>query len=277
MKAYVSVLSTESFAPGVLVLWESLKLTKPEHDFYLLVSKGVGADCEQTLRALGINVLRDDSDLLGEVGFSDPTHRWRHTFDKLKIFNLTEFEKIVYLDADMYVCRNLDGLFHRPHMSAVETRDPEDWLDGRKYFNSGLMVVEPSREQFDELTGLIGPTLARCAAAGIPCGDQNVLNLYAQNWPDVESLHLDDGFNVFWGSIDSYVREQNYTLRSAKDQARPVYVIHFTGKLKPWHATASYIVKTVGRPIRQGRLPSSEVIGVLWKYRSILRTFNQHL
>ena len=272
MYAYVSVLSTEGFVPGALVLWESLKRTEPAYAFYLLVTQGVSANCERELRSLGMNVLRDDSEVLTPPKPIGEGHRWQHTFDKIKIFNLVEFEKIVYLDADMYVCRNIDALFDRPHFSAVENRGSQDWLDGRKYFNSGLMVIEPSADEFHAIKALIAPTISRCLDAGIACGDQNVLNVYVENWPDRADLHLDDGYNVFWGSIDQYLSDFDFTLGTETGRRR-ISVIHFTGKSKPWINELEYRLKVWLRPLRNHKLPSPQATQLLGDYFTILRSF----
>lgn len=273
VNAYITVLSTEGFVPGVLVLWESLRRTDPRHEFHVLVTQGVSIDCERELRSLGLNVLRDDSEVLPSFGLVDADHRWRHTFDKLKIFKLVEFERIVYLDADMYVCRNIDALFDKPHFSAVANRENQDWLDGRRHFNSGLMVVEPSADEFCAITALIEPTIRRCLEAGTACGDQNVLNMHVRDWPDRADLHLDDGYNVFWGSIVQYLSQRNFTLRSESSGRREISVVHFTGKSKPWQNKAEYRVKVWLRPIRDRRLPSVQAASLLRSYYAILRSF----
>lgn len=273
MYAYVSVLSTEGFVPGLLVLWESLMRTAPRYPFHLLVTQGVSTDCERNLRSLGLNVLRDDSEMLPSSELVDGDHRWRHTFDKIKIFDLLDFEKIVYLDADMYVCRNLDALFDKPHFSAVENRGDQNWLDGRRYFNSGLLVIEPRKEEFRAITALIEPTIRRCLDAGIACGDQNVLNMHVADWPDRADLHLDDGYNVFWGSIDYYLTELDFTLRNADADHRAISVIHFTGKSKPWYHKFEYCVKFWLRPLRDRRLPKRQAGQLLQQYFTILKSF----
>ena len=273
--AYVSVLSTEGFVPGVLVLWESLKRTNPRYEFYLLVTQGVSAECEHGLRSLGLNVLRDDSDVLSSSELVDVDHRWRHTFDKIKIFRLLDFEKIVYLDADMYVCRNIDALFDKPHFSAVENRGNQDWLDGRRYFNSGLMVVEPRVDDFHAITALIEPTIRRCLDAGIACGDQNVLNMYVADWPNHDELHLEDGYNVFWGSLDRHLSQSNFTLRDEGVGRRGVSVVHFTGKSKPWVKKTEYRLKVWLRPLRNRRFPSVQSIRLLREYYKLLDLFKR--
>ena len=36
---------------------------------------------------------------------------WNNCFDKLLIFGMTEFDKLIFLDSDMYIIENIDHLF----------------------------------------------------------------------------------------------------------------------------------------------------------------------
>lgn len=62
----------------------------------------------------------------------------KRQFNKFRIWQLTEYEKIVYLDLDVLVVENIDELFERPDLSAAP-----DILTGDK-FNSGVLVIKPS-------------------------------------------------------------------------------------------------------------------------------------
>ena len=102
---------------------------------------------------------------------------WNHTYSKLQIFGLTGFERLVFLDADMLVCANLDELFERPHFPAVNAGGllPEH-RDGVT-INSGLLVVEPDADRCREMLSLVG---------GLPTrdhGDQTFLHAYFPDWP----------------------------------------------------------------------------------------------
>ncbi len=68
---------------------------------------------------------------------------------KLHIFRLTQFSKIIFLDADVLPIRPFSHLFTLPHdFSAV----PDvGWPD---IFNSGFMVLSPGEDKFAELMAL---------------------------------------------------------------------------------------------------------------------------
>jgi alpha-N-acetylglucosamine transferase len=56
--------------------------------------------------------------------------RFAATFTKLRIFDLDAFDKVVFLDADTIVLRNVDELFERPALAAA----PDFFMPDR--FNS---------------------------------------------------------------------------------------------------------------------------------------------
>ena len=67
------------------------------------------------------------------------------TFTKIRCWNLTQYSKCVFLDADTLVLHNCDELFDRRELSAV----PDiGWPD---CFNSGVFVFEPSRSTYEAL------------------------------------------------------------------------------------------------------------------------------
>ena len=67
------------------------------------------------------------------------------TFTKIHCWNLTQYRKCVFLDADTLVVQNCDELFERDELSAV----PDiGWPD---CFNSGVFVFEPSRATYEAI------------------------------------------------------------------------------------------------------------------------------
>lgn len=250
--AYISMISSDNFMFGTLVLYESLQITKPKYPFYLILSGKVSEECQQKLIKYGINVIHDNEPVIEDFSIlkgNDP--RWNYTFDKIKTLKLEQFDKIVFLDSDMYVLHNLDNLFERPHFSAVENRAPQIHLSNKKYFNSGLMVLNPSVNEYNKVEQLCVPTIKKYMKSNISLGDQNVFNEYMKNWPDKNELHLPDGYNVFWGSFNSYIRKLNYTISSKpKIEQNKIFVIHYTGP-KPWMNKNLFIIKSVLHPLKK--------------------------
>ncbi|MGZ5179976.1 MAG: glycosyltransferase [Ramlibacter sp.] len=238
MHAYVTLLSTGSYLPGVACLAESLRRTGTQVPLVVAVSAGMPAPLQREVAAIaGVSRVLElpAADLL--PGRPQQGHHWDRTFDKLHLFGLCEFSKIVYLDSDMVVLHDLDGLFHAPHMAAVAAGRLVH--PGWTRLNSGLMVIEPQ----PDLPLRIAQTFAAAASevvrtGGQALGDQDLINSYYPDWP-VAGAQLDQGFNVFFEHLDAYLATGRYELPGQPPdgvgrQRQPVRVVHFIGRDKPW-------------------------------------------
>lgn len=75
-------------------------------------------------------------------------HPRMHTFQKLLIFNMTDYDRVVWIDSDTEVRKNLTTFFLGLPTSREAVIGP---VMGQTYFNSGVMVVTPSHETYNEL------------------------------------------------------------------------------------------------------------------------------
>lgn len=152
---------------------------------------------------------------------------WKETFFKLKVFDLTQFDKIVFLDSDMLVLKNLDHLFEMPHMSCVAAGQElhSDWVK----LNSGLMVIEPNHEEYLGLERMIDRVYREKTEAGFGIGDQDVIQAYYDRlWFESDRLHLGGVYNTMLGYA-------GYLQKCGKiADLNDIFVYHFTGKEKPW-------------------------------------------
>jgi len=69
--------------------------------------------------------------------------RFEFTFNKLYVWNLIDYERVIYLDADNLVVQNIDILFNCGHY-CVTFFNPI-------YFHTGMMVIRPDRTEFRRL------------------------------------------------------------------------------------------------------------------------------
>jgi alpha-N-acetylglucosamine transferase len=105
---------------------------------------------------------------------------------KLHLFRLTQFNKVIYFDADTLILRPLSRLFDLPeHFSAA----PDiGWPD---CFNSGLMVATPSDTTFEQLV------MAVSERGSWDGGDQGLLNdFFGQGGPGSPWNSLSYTYNV---------------------------------------------------------------------------------
>jgi glycogenin len=234
--SYITVLSTDSYVEGVIVLHRSLVRSQARYPFLVLTTPNLADATYQQLQQSGI-AYQPIPPI--ELNTALPTHqaRWQATYSKLQIFNQTQFDKLVYLDADMLVYQNLDDLFRQPHMAAVNAGGmlPEyaSWTE----FNSGLMVIEPSQALYTDM-------LAKLPDLYLPAGgDQDFLNAYYPDWPQQPEKHLDHAYNIFHEHVDRYQQLHGYELKGdrLKRDRKAIKVIHYVGERKPWLIKASLI------------------------------------
>jgi glycogenin len=248
MKTYLTVMTTDSYAIGAVALWECLRKTQPRYGFVVVLTKNVSEECERSLLRAGLTTLRIDHHLKRAV--TTDSH-WDDTFGKLLMFELTQFEKFVYLDADMLVLRNLDHLFERPHMSAAV---PDKLMPGHESWVqlcSALMVIEPQAGLANAIMQHVPAVEARMTSFS----DQDLLHEHFPDWPTHPELELNQGYGMFPDSIDRYVKRFGYNLNFATPDERTISVVHFVGSRKPWAWSAAEQkwrvakYKLTGRPI----------------------------
>lgn len=239
-RAYVTVLSTDGYLLGVLALEWSLRRCRSQYPFYVVVGTKVGVGARTALHRAGIRTIDgpplDVPPAIISANLASDYHRhWAGVFEKLLVFSLDRFDKIVYLDSDMLVIRNIDELFEQPHMAAVIAdvgpRNPD-----HRILNAGLMVIEPRPALTGELLATVSTVyddeMRWRVAAGRPVsmGVQSVINDFWPQWQADERLHLHPKYNVLVNQLDYYLRHRGYQW-SGRDGVR---ILHFIGEWKPW-------------------------------------------
>ncbi len=233
MRTYATLLSTDDYLDGAVVLNESLAATAPEYPFVVLVTDNVSAAARAELAARRIAVERIEpwpkATRWASSSEVDPAvqreWRWRFNHAKLRLFGLVQYSKIVFLDSDAIVLRNIDELFETPHMSAVNAGGHLPELADWRQLNSGVLVIEPSLE-------LQAAMLERFPLVEFSRGgDQEFLHAFFSSWPEQSERHLDHRFNLFHTHLDRYHQLFGYSL---DDDELGVKVLHFYAAPKPW-------------------------------------------
>lgn len=138
--------------------------------------------------------------------------RFKDTYNKLRIFDFIEYDKLVYIDSDCIVLKDIDKLFNlRTEISAAP-----DW--GLKYaegFNSGVIVFTPS----EKLKNLIYDSLQKDVASS-DGGDQGFLNAILKD----KITYISPEFNYL---------KRNFDKRSWVYDKDNISVLHYVG-IKPW-------------------------------------------
>jgi len=190
--SYITVLSTENYLKGVLCLVKSLQKTNTKYPISILLTDNISKDTEKLLKKYSVNIIRKNKIQIPETikikNQKGTFEHWTNTFDKLQIFELTEFQKLIYLDSDMYVRKNIDELFEKENMSATIDR-PTGPVFSDNYqlkLTSGLMVIEPTSGILQNFMDI----LMNIVDIRDFVGDQDILQEYDKHWREKTELHL---------------------------------------------------------------------------------------
>lgn len=218
-QAYVTMVTSDSYVIGALVLAHSLrKLHTPKH-IVCLITSSISTDKKFQLMDVFDFVV-----LVEELQSNDPVHlkllqrpELGVTFTKMHVFNLVQYEKCVFLDADTLVLQSIDDLFDR-NVDFAAAPDV-GWPD---CFNSGVFVFKPSAATYSAL-------LTHAATVGsFDGGDQGLLNTFFSTWSTGDSAsRLSFTYNMTANASYGYVP----AYEQFKAQIR---VVHFIGAHKPW-------------------------------------------
>ena len=236
--AYVTLSTSKSYLLGIMAMYLSLRKTGTAIPLYaMLPAELIKEETElcDRMKENGINIIEYSNSIpipqqLIESNENHGDSRFSHTFDKLLVFEQTQFDKIVYLDADIYILHNLDHLFQLPHMSAMIAGKSypgnEDWID----LTSGIMTIVPEKglsKQFEKLI----PDVIK--AKGI-CGDQDILQAYYTDWPQRPELDMGEKYGVIAYYAKYYEQHLDYKYTNQVEDPLSVAVIHYAGEMKPW-------------------------------------------
>ena len=275
--AYVTIATSKDYLPGLMAMYLSLKQTGTQIPLYAMLPKKVVENETQTIANLkqnGIIILQYDHSIeipqqLIDNNAQQGDLRFSHTFDKLLVFEQTQFDKIVYLDADIYILHNLDHLFQLPHMSAMIAGKSypgnEDWID----LTSGIMTLVPKRGLASQFEKLIPDVIK---AKGI-CGDQDILQAYYTDWPQRPELDMGEKYGIIAGYAHYYEQHLGYHYTNDIDDPRSVAIIHYAGEKKPWmqHWSSLSVLKQELQLFALRLLNKRNTTAVLLEYKHLVR------
>lgn len=255
-KCYATILSTDSYLPGVLALFESIRKTNTKiTEFVVVVNQDIKKETINRLEKNGI-IVKQMSKIKVPQRIKSKNKlfpHWNNTFDKFNIFDLTDYDKVVYVDSDIFVADKIDELFEKPNMSAVVAGKSYPFNTKWNELNSGLMVIEPKKGMRDNLIGHMSDFERRKRTLRKPhkqeskrffssisllkikdrickfiqgVGDQDILEDFF-HWKEQPELHLDEQYNVFSKYADYYEKKLGIKPKC----------YHFIGAKKPWSLT----------------------------------------
>ncbi|KAF9225436.1 nucleotide-diphospho-sugar transferase [Gyrodon lividus] len=223
--AFVTLLTSDSYLPGALAIAGALKdVHHSQPSDQQVKYETVCMVTPETLNVTTIRLLRKAFDVvIGVEVIVQPDVEGlallgRPDLDtvltKLHVFRLIQYSKVIFLDADVLPVRPLSHLFGLDHeFSAV----PDvGWPD---IFNSGVMVLSPGEDKFNELQELLK------TRGSWDAGDQGILN----EWKGSDWNRLSFTYNTTPTAAYTYAP-------AYKRFGSHISAVHFIGPHKPWHS-----------------------------------------
>lgn len=192
VRAFVTLVSNADFAMGAKALMNSLRMTGTAADLVVMHTEAVPEESLAPLRDAGVRLIKTEllptSDAFNRAhardalhgaapftkGTKPPFHTPLDNFAKLRLWQL-DYDRVVFLDADTVVIRNIDTLFDYPEFCAAPNVY-ESVADFHR-MNSGVFTARPSQATFDDMLSKLD-----VEGAFWPRTDQTFLQSYFPDW-----------------------------------------------------------------------------------------------
>lgn len=165
--AYVTLFIGEGYLPGAIALVRSIRRTGTDADIVVMYKDDLNPEALEPLRELGARLIAIDAVEVSEAfrerhqraqvhstapfnkGEKPKFHTPFDNFGKLRLWQLEEYERCVFVDADALMLRNCDKLFQYPEFSAA----PNVYESVRDFhrLNSGVFVASPSEATYKNM------------------------------------------------------------------------------------------------------------------------------
>lgn len=228
--AYVTLVTNQDYVLGAKALMRSIALTGTQADKVVLHTGALSQEALAPVKHYGVRLI--DTELLPTShefnlrhsrkaqhaaapftkGEKPSFHTPLDNFAKLRLWQLTEYERVVFIDADALMLRNCDKLFSYPEFSAAP--NVYESLADFHRLNSGVFTARPNVAIFEDM-------LAKLDVEGAfwPRTDQTFLQHYFPDW---------HGLPVFYNMLQ-YVWFNMPALWSWD----AVHILHYQYE-KPW-------------------------------------------
>jgi len=152
--AFITFTNSDKYAKGVIALAVSLKDVESHHPLIVLLTSEVSPSSRRILTKLGC-ILMEIQPIQLPPELSLEVSRWGPAFSKLHAFKLDQYKKLVWLDSDLLVVRDIDSMFDLPYLlsGCIDTDASScQYKESRmNLLNSGVMSLIPTAQQYSKL------------------------------------------------------------------------------------------------------------------------------
>ncbi|KAI4307173.1 hypothetical protein L6164_030389 [Bauhinia variegata] len=218
-EAYATILhSAHFYVCGAIAAAQSIRMAGSTRDLVILVDETISDYHRGGLEAAGWKI-HTIQRIRNPKAEPEAYNEWNYS--KFRLWQLTDYDKVIFIDADMLILRNIDFLFEMPEITAIG--------NNATLFNSGVMVIEPSNCTFQLLMDHINEIVSYNG------GDQGYLNEIFTWWHRIPK-HM-NFLKHFWEGDEPEKKEMKTRLFGADPPI--LYVLHYLGN-KPWLCFRDY-------------------------------------
>lgn len=181
-EAIATILTTDNkdYLRGALVLGSSIRSFDSSRDMICLVTAAVPKEWYESLAVAGwtIKVVDEIKEFWWgkssecSTGAAHQGERWGHMATKLRLWQMTQYNRIMYLDADAILTSPVNEIFNTISTFAAES--PRF----HSHFNAGVLLLSPSDKVFKELMAQGEQGHSKLFGNLIDCTEQGLLNSY---------------------------------------------------------------------------------------------------
>lgn len=194
--AYVTLATTPSFLRGAHFLDYSLKRVKSKYPLIIMVTENL-----RELLVEDCNYL-----MIPYHKFNNPEPRYLDTINKLQCFTLTDYDKVFFIDADIFVVENVDCIFDEIHDEFYSGIRPHPTMG--KTFCGDRAIYTPEQGKFETI-------LANKDFMTFPHDEAVLYYLYPQiiaKYEQLDFIHADrflhlSGEKKYWEVIDVSIQK----------------------------------------------------------------------
>jgi lipopolysaccharide biosynthesis glycosyltransferase len=197
-----------------------------------VINGGLSAGSQKKLKSIGCKIINIDLDKykhfkkIGHLGYT--------TYYRLEIPKLFPNEKVVYLDCDTVVKGDINELFNIP-LSKKTIGAVKDYnlnlVNHTNYFNAGLLIIDCKKWNKKNYSKKFFDWYANNSDR-VRFADQCILNgILEKDWKELplewnrQRILLEYNRRLFGLTSEKYNQLKFHPK-----------MIHYTGKMKPWHA-----------------------------------------
>lgn len=207
--AWVTLLSTYDYLEAVLVLNRSLKKVSSKFSFIAACTPNIIQNKEI------VKILKEEKIIIENIPWLEYNYQTKKDLSfygidsifnvgaKIEIFGLKQYEKLIYLDADSFVVKNIDSLFKK--------KDGSSLIDNNNKCFCALFVFSPKNHPLDFYKSILtnevcndGTLMEKLWWHVCDNKKYHIKNLffyrssYEKTFRNIKAYHLQDRYLKYW-------------------------------------------------------------------------------